>query len=375
MDRGGSKDNGRRSGLFYQTLLLSHRDPRGLPEAVRELLSGSDPEALESVLARLGTRAALPRPLAHPNTKLLPLGIPEIDRMLGGGALEGHVVEVFGPSGSGKTQLVHRAAGMTAARAREGVIFVDTNGSFSARRLDEILSGVTFGTSNVEGPLEKVRVVRTGDVHRVVSSIVEILGRPHEAYDRVSMIVVDSVGALLAPLLGGMAYDAGHEVMFSFAMFLKQVAREHSCVVLVTNHTVGGSSRGSVRGSTRGAYGGYGGRTMMDDVDGASGAFFAEGLAEAGYELRRAALGESWPGQVHIRIQLVVKGGDIGGPDELGEVNTTNETGGGEDSLSRSFEPEPIVTYPSMQRAAVIVQSPLGGWGVPTAGMWAEFRL
>ena len=106
--------------LFYHTVLLSHRDSRALPDAVREILSGNDPVKLARILGRLGTHAATPRLLAHPNTNLLPLGIPEIDGMLGGGALEGHVVEVFGPSASGKTQLAHCAAAMAAARERGG---------------------------------------------------------------------------------------------------------------------------------------------------------------------------------------------------------------------------------------------------------------
>ena len=109
----------------------------------------------------------------------------------------------------------------------------------------------------------------------VVSGIIDVLDRRWDAFDRVSMIVVDSIGTLLAPLIGGMAYAVGHETMFSLAMFLKQIARLHSCVVLVTNHTVSGQRR----------EGGYGGQTSVVRT------FHAPGLEQAGYVLGRSALG------------------------------------------------------------------------------------
>jgi energy-coupling factor transporter ATP-binding protein EcfA2 len=353
--------------LFYHTLLLSHRDSHALPEAVREILSGNDPAKLNGVLARLGVHAAVPRALAHPKTKLLPLGIPEIDGMLGGGALEGHVVEVFGPSGSGKTQLVQCAAAMAAAREGEGVIYVDTNGSFSARRVAEVLGRVRADPPDVDidvrmAPLEKIRVVRGGDVRGVVSGISDVLGRREDAFDRVSMIVVDSIGTLLAPLIGGMVYGVGHETMFSLAMFLKQVAHVHSCVVLVTNHTVSGQRREW----------GYGGQTSVART------FHAHGLEQAGYVLRRSALGESWPGNVHVRIQLVLKGEDGGGVvPGLGKVDKDggDDDDEGEDKDKDKDEWEDGHGSPALQRAAVVVQSPLGGWGMPTAGMWTEFLI
>ena len=364
--------------LFYHTLLLSHRDSRALPEAVREILAGNEPGKLAGVLARLGTHAAVPRALAHPSANLLPLGIPEIDRMLGGGALEGHVVEVFGPSGSGKTQLVQCAAAATAARAGEGVIYVDTNGSFSARRVAEVLGRLRGDGPGSEldvrfAPLERIQVVRGRDVRDVVSGIVEILGRRWDAFDRVSMIVVDSIGTLLAPLIGGLAYGVGHETMCTLAMFLKQVARVHSCVVLVTNHTVSGDRR----------EGGYGGQASVART------FHAQGLEEAGYVLRRSALGESWPGHVHVRIQLVMKGEDGGGA--VPGLGVVGSGGGGPDADDHDGEEdeeededegrgegkEEMDAYgtSSFQRAAVVVQSPLGGWGMPTAGMWTEFFI
>ena len=104
-----------RPSLFHETLLLSHRDQDALPEELRALLNGADAPKLEGVLRKLALYAAPPRLISRSNPYLLPLGVSEIDRMLGGGAMQGHVLEVFGPSSSGKTQLAHCAAAMTAA--------------------------------------------------------------------------------------------------------------------------------------------------------------------------------------------------------------------------------------------------------------------
>jgi hypothetical protein len=189
------------------------------------------------------------------------------------------------------------------------------------------------------------------------------------------MVVIDSIGTLLAPLLGGYASQVGHETMFSLGMFLKQVARVHSCVVLVTNHTVSAySNNASNYASNYSKYSSYGG----GDVKGGTAAtFHAHGLEQAGFVLRRAALGEAWPGHVNIRIQLVMKndtaGGGVPGVDATDE-NREDVDGGRDDeetsqALSRSLHKPSGVTYNAViPRAAVVVQSsvnfvaPVGTW-------------
>jgi len=380
-----------RPSLFHETLLLSHRDQDVLPEELRALLSGADAPKLEGLLRKLALYAAPPRLISRSNPYLLPLGVSEIDRILGGGAMQGHVLEVFGPSSSGKTQLAHCAAAMTAARPREGVIYVDSTGSFSVRRLGDVLARVQSrqeedghdGQDDWRSHLDKVEVVSTRDVASVVANITSILGRRNPAYDRVSMVVIDSIGSLLAPLIGGFASQVGHEMMLSFGTFLKQVARVHSCVVLVTNHTVSAYSNSSSN------YSNYGG----GDVKGGTVAtFHAHGLEQAGFVLRRAALGEAWPGNVNIRIQLVMKsdtaGGGVPGVDATDEnredgVDNVGDGKGDEDDtgdetsqaqLSRSHRQASGATYnPVVLRAAVVVQSSVNF--VAPVGTWAEIEF
>jgi len=178
---------------------------------------------------------------------------------------------VFGASGTGKTQLCHMAASMTASRG-ERVLYIDTNGSFSVKRMVQIL-GHVVGESQCGDMLDMVTVVQSiSRVDDVVSCIDSYLGK----YPRPSMIIIDSFGWIMAPLIGGLSYDTGHDVMFSLIMYLKQIASEHKCAVLVTNHTVRGGAEDSV----------------------------------TEFRLKRSALGDTWPGHAHIRLQLVAQHGE-----------------------------------------------------------------
>lgn len=100
--------------------------------------------------------------------------------------------------------------------------------------------------------------------------------RPHQP----TLVVLDSLGALLTPVLGGTQHMQGHALLASAAMSLKQVAAALNAAVLVTNHMVGG-------GGWRDGGGGGG--------------------------EKRPALGESWQNQAHSRLQLGLPANE-GGP-------------------------------------------------------------
>lgn len=96
------------------------------------------------------------------------------------------------------------------------------------------------------------------------------------------LVIVDSVSALIAPVLGGAhGSGQGHALMAAVARSLKNLAETLSLAVLVTNHMVGGGSR----------------RLEGDPSAAGPGA----GLAPAG---NRPALGEGWRNQPHVRVQL-----------------------------------------------------------------------
>lgn len=262
-------------------LLVTARGDEDVPEWILtdESQRGTLEEALHSVQVRGASRVNgkdLIRSME--NSRCLPLGCTKIDEMLQGGLLEGHVMEVFGDAGTGKTQLCHTAAAVTASRG-ERVLYIDTGNSFRASRLVNIVGNVSnrvFGRA--EDALACVTVV---NVHRM-DDLVRAIQRALEA-SIPSMIIIDCFGSLAAPMLGGVGYDAGHDVLSHVAMHLKRIAAEHHVAVLVTNYTIGGE---------------YGQPSAHQSGE------------EDAFYMKKAALGETWAGQPHVRLQLVMHADD-----------------------------------------------------------------
>ena len=68
-------------------------------------------------------------------TDLLPSGLYGLDWIFGGGLPTGEVIEFFGASGVGKSQLCLIASAAQALFTNGSVLYIDTSGQFSARRL------------------------------------------------------------------------------------------------------------------------------------------------------------------------------------------------------------------------------------------------
>lgn len=238
--------------------------------------------------------------------RLLPTGCESFDALMHGGLREGQHTEVYGESGSGKTQLSLLAALNTAMRG-EGVAYVDTGNSFSAGRL-AAMHGCVQATATQPGPpldavLARVHVTRCYHVHGLLEWLDELAlslaaHEQHQQHQQqggqgtgglhgagpggggggggvgdgqgsrlVSLVVIDSLGGLLAPVLGGKVQGRGHALMLCVARTLRLLAERYSLAVLSSNQQVGGS-----RGEPR------------------------------------PALGDSWRNQPHWRIQLAKAG-------------------------------------------------------------------
>lgn len=111
---------------------------------------------------------------------------PAFDRILGGGLVTGVLTHVFGPPSSGKTNFALMAC-VSASRSGK-VIYVDTEGGFSAERLKQV-SGEQF-----KEVLEKVLLIEptTFEEQKVALSKVADL----TAKGGVSLVVLDSVAML-----------------------------------------------------------------------------------------------------------------------------------------------------------------------------------
>jgi len=113
---------------------------------------------------------------------------------------------------------------------------------------------------------------------------------------RPSLIILDSIGAVISPVLGGTHHVQGHALLAAVASMMKQIALSWSAAVLVTNHMVGSSGYGNKSGS--------------------------HWRSE-----KRPALGESWQNQAHVRVQLALPKQDGGAHTAILQASTLSRPG------------------------------------------------
>ncbi|XP_038615273.1 DNA repair protein RAD51 homolog 4 [Tachyglossus aculeatus] len=172
-------------------------------------------------------------------TAILPTGLPGLDQILDSGLYTGEVAELTGAPGSGKTQVCLCAAASVAHGLGRDVLFVDSTGGFTATRLLQLLRARTRDEEEQAGALRRIRVVRSFDAFGVLDALQDLRGsfsqQGMDAAGPVKMVVVDSVSAVISPLLGGRQSE-GLAVMMQLARELKTLAREFGVAVMVTNH-------------------------------------------------------------------------------------------------------------------------------------------
>ncbi|CAM9801570.1 unnamed protein product [Scytosiphon promiscuus] len=175
-------------------------------------------------------------------------GSDSLDCLLCKGLMLHHVVEVVGRSSSGKTQLCLTAA-VAAASHGIGVLYLDTANGCSVRRMQQIARARyadakgEMTARQMDALLDRLRVVRAFDISRVMSALVAYIdgvaeGRRDGVYSECRLIILDSVTAVISPLLGGFKNPAGHGMMASLGHLLNRAASQCSACVLVANSTV-----------------------------------------------------------------------------------------------------------------------------------------
>ncbi|GMH42880.1 hypothetical protein BSKO_10799 [Bryopsis sp. KO-2023] len=194
---------------------------------------------------------------------LLSTGCPDIDAALGGVLYGGRLVELTGESGSGKTQICHMVAANTAKNTPGGrVIYIDTSNTFSPARLTQVAAQADQRTV-----LSNVTVFRPHDMSDVLGFVDELgveMSQTHPSNQRPVLIILDSVPAVVSPVLGGVGpHRIGYTLMVALGRALKSLALDFGVVVLTTNHEV---------------------RTS---------------------EQAKPALGEHWTNQTTVRVRLV----------------------------------------------------------------------
>ncbi|NXE24883.1 RA51D protein, partial [Ardeotis kori] len=196
------------------------------------------------------------------STAILSTGNPSLDQLLDSGLYTGELTELMGVPGSGKTQVCLGIAASVSLGLKQHVLFLDSTGGFTASRLYQMLRAraedeeeqASFpGAGPAAAPplaLQRIQVVRVFDIYEMLSALQELRDRLSQqvlsSVGPLKVVVIDSVSAVIYPLLGGKQSE-GLAIMMQLARELKTLAREFSLAVVVTNQVTRDSSTGPLK--------------------------------------------------------------------------------------------------------------------------------
>ncbi|NXW92707.1 RA51D protein, partial [Alopecoenas beccarii] len=195
------------------------------------------------------------------STAILPTGSPSLDQLLDSGLYTGEVTELMGAPGSGKTQVCLGIAASVSLGLKQHVLFLDSTGGFTASRLYQMLRARAEDEEEQANccqchfvpqleALQRIQVVRAFDIYETLSALQDLRDRLSQqvvsSMGPFKIVVIDSVSAVIYPLLGGKQSE-GLALMMQLAKELKTLAREFSLAVVVTNQVTRDSSTGLLK--------------------------------------------------------------------------------------------------------------------------------
>ncbi|KAM9117776.1 DNA repair protein RAD51 homolog 4 [Pangshura tecta] len=184
------------------------------------------------------------------STAILSTGSRSLDRLLDSGLYTGEVTELTGAPGSGKTQVCLSIAVSTSHDLKQNVLYVDSTGGFMASRLLQLAQTRTGDEEEQVEALQKIQVARVFDVYKMLDVLQDLRCNVSQqvlsSSGPVKVLVIDSISAVICPLLGGRQAE-GLAVMMQLARELKTLARELSMAVVVTNHVTRDGSSGHLK--------------------------------------------------------------------------------------------------------------------------------
>ncbi|XP_019728958.1 DNA repair protein RAD51 homolog 4 isoform X2 [Hippocampus comes] len=178
------------------------------------------------------------------STAILSTGNPDLDALLDSGVYTGEITELAGGPASGKTQVCLGVAAHVSQHLRQNVIYVDTTGGLSAGRLRQMLRTQTSSDDEQMEALQRITVHRAFDIFSLLDCLYRLGGdgggggglRQASSHGgSVKALIVDSVSAVIAPLLGS-RHDEGMYMKSQVAITLKAMAKDFNIAALVTNH-------------------------------------------------------------------------------------------------------------------------------------------
>eukprot|EP00038_Savillea_parva_P028934 m.67844 g.67844 ORF g.67844 m.67844 type:complete len:436 (+) comp8472_c0_seq2:61-1368(+) len=171
--------------------------------------------------------------------RFISTSVSTLDAALRGGVLAGTVTEIGGPPGAGKTQFCTMMAVQGALPQRAGglggtVVFIDTEGAFTAERFVEMARGRCH--TNAQDLVEVVNRVKV--IHEPTCA--SLLARLQSLEEliikwRVRVVIVDSIASLVRKEYDAQSSRERSELLATEAALLKRIADKFGIVVLVSN--------------------------------------------------------------------------------------------------------------------------------------------
>ncbi|XP_008846371.1 DNA repair protein RAD51 homolog 4 [Nannospalax galili] len=184
------------------------------------------------------------------STAILSTGIASLDKLLDAGLYTGELTEIVGAPGSGKTQVCLCVAANVAHSLQQNVLYIDSNGGMTASRLLQLLQARTQDEEKQAEALQRIQVVHAFDIFQMLDVLQDLRGTVVQqvtgSSGTVKVVIVDSVTAVVAPLLGGQQRE-GLALMMQLARELKTLARDLGVAVVVTNHLTRDRSSGRLK--------------------------------------------------------------------------------------------------------------------------------
>lgn len=162
--------------------------------------------------------------------RVVPTGCGSLDKLLGGGVPFNSVSLVYGEAETGKTSLAIQCA-VNSARMGYKAIFIDSDGTFSPRRLSQI---AYYDSEEVSPSIILVKPTTFQEQALAIDHLDEYLTR------KVGLVVVDTVTSLYRVGLGGPqeTFTLNRELGRQVAC-LAQIAKAHAVAALIISQVRG----------------------------------------------------------------------------------------------------------------------------------------
>ncbi len=162
---------------------------------------------------------------------MIPIGCSSIDKLLGGGLLEGVITQVYGSPGSGKTNIALYTS-YTASKMNKKIAFIDTENSFHHERVNQI-----FMENELLNNIDLINVKNFQEQEEAIEEVV------NENYD---LVIIDSMTSLYRVERTDDNYYDVNRVLGKQALKLLNYAREENIPVLITNQVYTNTDTGLI---------------------------------------------------------------------------------------------------------------------------------